>query len=140
MLNEKQLEYFKTIPTDIASLTDIKVVGKRMSADGKEIKDDAKKQSNGKIEDFGVKIGGARKDEYARFIHDFESMRYDDFMTQPLSKSWPVPNYQKLLDAGIEPWKVAALRGLREAIPHKPAVKKSIYKCLYQLILQLKTQ
>ena len=38
----------------------------------------------------------------------------------PLSKSFPVPNYKKLLESGIEQWKVDAVRALRDAIPNKP--------------------
>ena len=38
----------------------------------------------------------------------------------PLSKSFPAPNYKKLLESGIEQWKVDAVRALRDAIPNKP--------------------
>ena len=38
----------------------------------------------------------------------------------PLSKSFPVPNYKKLLESGVESWKIDAIRALRDAIPMKP--------------------
>ena len=41
--------------------------------------------------------------------------------TVPLSKSWPAPNYGKLLDSGMEPWRVHAVRALRETLLPKPS-------------------
>lgn len=38
----------------------------------------------------------------------------------PLSKSSTASNYKKLLESGIEQWKVDAVRALRDAIPNKP--------------------
>lgn len=38
----------------------------------------------------------------------------------PLSKSFPAPNYKKILESGVESWKVDAVRALRDAIPSKP--------------------
>lgn len=38
----------------------------------------------------------------------------------PLSKSFPAPNYKKLLESGVECWKVDAVRALRDTIPMKP--------------------
>ena len=40
----------------------------------------------------------------------------------PLSNSFPVPNYRKLLKSGIERWKVDALRALCDTIPMKPKI------------------
>ena len=53
------------------------------------------KQPTAKIDDFGQKLDGARKD-YAATLKDAEDV---DISAEPLSKSWPEPDYQKLLDA-----------------------------------------
>ena len=37
-----------------------------------------------------------------------------------MSKSFPAPNYKKLLESGVERWKVDAVRALRDTIPMKP--------------------
>ncbi len=44
----------------------------------------------------------------------------NDADKMPLSKLFPAPNYQKLLELGIESWKVDAVRAMRDTIPRKP--------------------
>jgi len=68
------------------------------------------------IKDFGEKIGGARKD-YASVMTAAKKL---DIASQPLSKVWPEPNYQKLLESGIDPWAVGFIRAARDEIPAKP--------------------
>lgn len=74
-----------------------------------------------RIEDFGEKIGGARKDAYAAYLDMMQMAGESEVAAVPLSKSWPAPNYAKLLDSGIEPWRVHAVRALREALLPKPS-------------------
>ena len=81
-------------------------------------------RESGRIEDFGEKIGGARKDVYSAFKATFLQITEQSIADEPLSKSWPVPKYDKLLEAGVPKWKVAALRALREAITPKPKGRK----------------
>lgn len=69
-----------------------------------------------RIEDFGEKIGGARKDYYGIFLAGMKN----DADTAPFSVLWPAPNYQQLLDHGMAPWKVAMLHSLRDAVDRKP--------------------
>lgn len=69
-----------------------------------------------KIDDFGEKLLGARKD-YAATLKDALSV---DVAAEPLSKSWPEPDYQKLLDAGAKPFVVAWVHAARDQIPTKP--------------------
>jgi len=83
-----------------------------------------------KIEDFGEKIAGARKD-YSERLQDAQSL---DVAAEPLSKTWPEPDYQKLLDAGTSPWVVAFVHTARDAIPTKP---KQSWK-LKQYVSQVK--
>lgn len=73
-----------------------------------------------RIEDFGEKIGGARKDLYEAYYELMKSAVTTELETAPLSKTFPVPNYNKLIERGIERWKVDAVRALRDAIPPKP--------------------
>ncbi|HRO35393.1 LPD38 domain-containing protein [Thauera sp.] len=72
------------------------------------------------IADFGEKIGGARKDVWAGFQEKLSEVSDDDIANQPLSKSWPQPDYQALIDAGVDPWVAAFIRAARDEIPAKP--------------------
>ncbi len=70
-----------------------------------------------KIEDFGEKIGGARKDTYVRFAYpDVDA----DMREVPLSQSFPKPNYKKLIKEGVDPKSVVYVAMLRNEIPTKP--------------------
>lgn len=73
-----------------------------------------------RIEDVGEKIGGARKDVWTGFRDDIGAVPDDAIAEQPLSKVWPQPDYQKLIDAGHDAGTVAMVRSLRDAIPSKP--------------------
>lgn len=73
-----------------------------------------------RIEDFGEKIGGARKDVWATYADQMRDAAQVDISAEPLSKSWPAPDYAKLIEAGVEPWKVSFIRAARDAIPTKP--------------------
>ncbi|AMO56425.1 hypothetical protein GZ77_06440 [Endozoicomonas montiporae] len=75
-------------------------------------------QSEQKIEDFGEKIGGARKDVWAGFR---ESLSGDvDVKALPLSKTFPEPNYEKLHEAGADSQSLAIIAAVRADIPAKP--------------------
>jgi hypothetical protein len=69
-----------------------------------------------KIEDFGQKLEGARKD-YAAKLKDAETV---DIAAEPLSKSWPEPDYKKLLEGGANSYAVAFVHAARDMIPTKP--------------------
>lgn len=77
---------------------------------------DKAKATGAKIGDFGEKLEGARKD-YATTLKDAEAV---DVAAEPLSKSWPEPDYQKLLDGGADPFVVAFIRAARDEVPTKP--------------------
>lgn len=76
----------------------------------------AEKQAPEKIDDFGEKLAGARKD-YAATLKEAESV---DIAAEPLSKSWPEPDYQKMLDGGADPFMVAFIHAARDEVPTKP--------------------
>lgn len=74
------------------------------------------KNATNKIEDFGEKLEGARKD-YAQKLKEAKAV---DVAAVPLSQSWPEPNYDKLLKGGADPLMVGFVRALREELPTKP--------------------
>lgn len=80
----------------------------------------AKHAAQESITDFGEKIGGARKDVWASYRDSIQGNTADEIKELPLSKAWPTPDYQKLLDSGIQPWFVAYARAARDSIPAKP--------------------
>lgn len=72
------------------------------------------------IEDFGEKIGGARKDTWAGFQKKMDDAEGLDVASEPLSKTFPEPDYEQMLAQGVDPWTVAFVRAARETIPRKP--------------------
>ncbi len=75
------------------------------------------------LQDFGNKIGGARKDAYAAYQRNLETLDVQKVTSTSLAKNWPAPDYDKLLEQGMEHWKVSAIRALRESIPSRSANK-----------------
>lgn len=71
------------------------------------------------IQDFGKKIGGARKDMYALYrqaLADCEQIE----SPESLKQAWPEPKYLKLLASDVPSWKVSAIRALRDSLTNKP--------------------
>lgn len=78
-------------------------------------------RSTTKIEDFGETLHGARKMLYAEAYADgIAKAKELDIKAHPLSKTWPEPDYQKLLEGGAPLEAVSLVRALREAVPTKP--------------------
>lgn len=73
-----------------------------------------------KIEDFGKKIAGARKDYAAEFRERMAEAMETDIASVPLSQSWPEPDYDKLLEGGADPWAVGFAHAARDEVPTKP--------------------
>ena len=82
-------------------------------------KSDVTPKKTKKIEDFGEKLGGARKDLYAAYYEMVKTAKESEVEKVSLSKSFPAPNYEKLIELGIESWKVDAIRALRDTVPKK---------------------
>ena len=76
-----------------------------------------------RIGDFGEKIGGARKDVWQSLKDTMREAQGVDLLSQPLSKSWPAPDYQALLDGGADPWTVAFMHAARDEVPPKPRME-----------------
>ncbi len=83
-------------------------------------------QPESKIEDFGEKIGGARKDLWTSFADRLRDAGQLDVASEPLSKYWPAPDYQALIDGGADASAVALLRAMRDAIPSKPRLSNKL--------------
>ncbi|WP_297360285.1 LPD38 domain-containing protein [Thauera sp.] len=77
-------------------------------------------QPSEKIADFGEKIGGAKKDVWSGFKEKLGDVSDADIASEPLSKVWPQPDYQGLIDSGVDPWVAAFIRAARDEIPAKP--------------------
>lgn len=86
-----------------------------------------------KIEDFGEKIGGARKDLYAykREIEASNALTDDEIADKSLSEVFPIPRYDKLLKDGTAPEAVAMIRAIRDSLPEKPKKAESYKKAVY---------
>ena len=69
-----------------------------------------------KIEDFGEKIGGARKDVWQALGEKLAGNTESDIANQPLAKLFPEPNYQKLLDEGANPRMVGFIHAVRDMV------------------------
>lgn len=87
------------------------------------VKETVKSEQKPVIEDFGEKIGGARKDYYSQFADRMKEAKAVDIKTEPFAKSWPEPNYEKMIEEGADPWIVAFVRSARDEVPTKPKGK-----------------
>lgn len=73
-----------------------------------------------KIEDFGETLHGARKhyaEEYAARVNEGLKL---DLATEPLSKTWPEPDYAKAIEAGTAPEVASWVHAARDEIPNRP--------------------
>lgn len=86
------------------------------------IRSEAPSKPSERIDDFGEKIGGARKDVWSGFKDKINGLRDVDVASEPLSKSWPEPDYNKMLEAGADSWAVAFMHAARDAVPRKPSI------------------
>lgn len=79
------------------------------------------KKRDGKIEDFGEKIGGARKDLAREYRESLSEVSDDDLRSQPLSKVFPRPNLKAMVENGqLTQDNALAINYLYGEIPAKP--------------------
>ncbi|WPJ21802.1 DdrB-like ParB superfamily domain [Pseudoalteromonas phage vB_Pun_Y3] len=76
------------------------------------------------INDFGEKLGGARKDAWSGFSEAIAEQR--NTAELPLSKSWPEPNYKELAEKGVSAESMALMAAMRSEIPPKPRVARKV--------------
>lgn len=77
------------------------------------------------IDDFGEKIGGARKDYASEYRNNFHDFSDDDISNMPLSKIWPEPDWEKLASEGFDAWLLGFIHASRDSIPRKPTGRYS---------------
>ncbi len=81
----------------------------------------ATEKSGEKIDDFGEVIHGAAKHRRAALADDLNTNKTaEDYRTQPLSKLFPKPDYEKMAAEGTDNKTLAMLALLRNMIPAKP--------------------
>lgn len=73
-----------------------------------------------RIEDFGEKILGARKDMWGKYRAAMTSELPADVRSITLSQYFPEPNYEAAIAKGITTEQLAIVKALRDSIPAKP--------------------
>jgi len=73
-----------------------------------------------RIEDFGEKIGGAKKDLWKLYRQSMDAIPDADVANSSLAKVFPELNYKKALENGMPKDTVSMIRSLRDIIPNKP--------------------
>ena len=81
---------------------------------------DSTKSPVDKIEDFGEKIHGAKKDLWNKYKTSLSDELPDDYSKITLSKNFPEPKYDVLLENGVEVKSLAIIKAMRDTIPSKP--------------------
>lgn len=85
-----------------------------------------KKKQPGEIQDFGEKIGGARKDVWAASgLTTYDMLQMTEAEKGKYVKKdsvWPKINYQELADSGIDKDVVFFIKQVRDALPAAPQV------------------
>jgi len=89
-------------------------------AKGATAKEASKAETKKSIGDVGEKIGGAKKDLWSTFKDKMSDALDMDLVAQPLSKSWPEPDYEAMIRDGADPWSVGFIRAVRDEVPPKP--------------------
>ncbi|WP_347506220.1 hypothetical protein [Pseudomonas anguilliseptica] len=124
-------------PADVAEArgqNDMFGASPRAKADGDSpATPEPKKPAAAKIDDFGEKIEGARK--FQQYKDRLDAAMAEDIGAVPLSKSWPEPDYQSLLDQGADSWGVAFARAARDEIPTKPSKSYKVKRWIDQVEL-----
>jgi diguanylate cyclase (GGDEF)-like protein len=105
--------------------------GKETTLSKQEAKQPA--QDKSPITDIGEKIGGARKDVWASYKDKLDDANEVDIKAEPLSKSWPAPDYEAMLEDGAEPWAVAFMHAARDEIPTKPSATWKLSRWVEQV-------
>ena len=119
-MNKKKMTVEYDLFADFGSVDTENIVAGAVIKAAEDARNQEPTKKSQRIKDFGEKIGGARKDLYAAYYDLMKVATETEIEGVPLSKSFPVPNYKKFLESGMESWKVDAVRALRDAIESKP--------------------
>ncbi|OPY86054.1 MAG: hypothetical protein A4E71_01778 [Smithella sp. PtaU1.Bin162] len=97
------------------------VNGKTFSPERFELASENKEAENNKIEDFGEKLGGARKDRSESFKKEYTDA---DIASLPLSKIWPKNEVDVIEDKFVAAFAASA----RSEIPTKPQLRGKVLR------------
>lgn len=89
------------------------------ASDQNTVKNEKPVQSD-KIEDFGEKLEGAKKDLWQTYNHSLKEELPSDISQITMAKHFPEPNYEKLIEEGVSIEALATVKALRDMIPNKP--------------------
>ncbi|ENU7737162.1 LPD38 domain-containing protein [Salmonella enterica] len=94
----------------------------------------ATEKSGEKIDDFGEVIHGAAKHRRAALAEELNTDKTaEDYHTQPFSKLFPKPDYEKMAAEGTDNKTLAMLALLRNMIPAKPRVSHRLNRWAKQV-------
>lgn len=94
----------------------------------------AGEKSGEKIDDFGEVIHGAAKHRRAALAEELNTDKTaEDYHTQPFSKLFPKPDYEKMAAEGTDNKTLAMLALLRNMIPAKPRVSHRLNRWAKQV-------
>lgn len=88
-----------------------------VAAETKAPKAETKDASGETLEDFGEKIGGARKDVWTKAMSEELPAEAKDIK---LATHFPMPDFAKLIEEGADPKAMAMVKAMRDEIPAKP--------------------
>lgn len=107
---------------------------REMAAKAGEGDNNPSQKSGEKIDDFGEVIHGAAKHRRAALAEDLNTDKTaEDYRTQPLSKLFPKPDYEKMAAEGTDNKTLAMLALLRNMIPAKPRVSHRLNRWAKQV-------
>lgn len=107
---------------------------REMAAKAGEGDNNPSQKSGEKIDDFGETIHGAAKHRRAALADDLNTDKTaEDYRTQPLSKLFPKPDYEKMAAEGTDNKTLAMLALLRNMIPAKPRVSHRLNRWAKQV-------
>lgn len=77
-----------------------------------------------KIQDFGVKIGGAKKDYFSNVKEiDFDALNASDLKNLKKKAVWPEPDFKAIIDGGVSRQVAMYIKLVRDAVPSSPGFK-----------------
>jgi len=87
---------------------------------GSDNETENEKPSGEKIQDFGEKLEGAKKDLWQSYSKTMSDELPDDQSAITVSKHFPEPDYERLIAEGVSIDALATVKALRDQIPSKP--------------------
>ena len=107
-------------------------ISRALSNNG-HLDDKNSEQSNQSIQDFGEKIGGAKKDLWKDYKKSLSDELPTDAKDITLSKHFPEPDYEQLLKDGVPESSLAAIKAMRDEIPAKPRMAYKVSRWAEQV-------